>query len=97
MDRQSSGPLRNIPVAGRDYEEGEEHRRWIGYRLFRGGEGRKTLALLGWRLESRALGYGIAHGVGRTMDALSEYPDVALGCAGVSGTTSSMAYNGCFQ
>jgi hypothetical protein len=68
-----------------------------GYRLFRGGEGRKTHALLGLRLESRALGYGIAHGVGRTMDALSEYPDVALGCAGVSGTTSRMAYNGCSQ
>ena len=61
------------------------------------GKSRKTSALLAWRLESGALGYWIAHGVGRTMDALSEYPDVALGCAGVSGTTSSMAYDGCSQ
>ena len=52
MDRQSSGPLTNIPVARRDYEGGEEYRRWIGYRLFRGGEARKTHALLGLRLES---------------------------------------------
>ena len=51
MDRQSSGPLTNIPVANRDYG-GEEHRRWIGYRWFRGGESRKTHALLGLRLES---------------------------------------------
>ena len=61
------------------------------------GKSRKTFALLALRLESGALGYRIAHGVGRTMDALSEYPDVALGCAGVSGTTSSWAYDGCSQ
>ena len=55
MDRQSSGPLTNIPVAGRDYEGREEHRRWSDVVLFRGGEGRKTLALQGLRLGP---GYG---------------------------------------
>ena len=107
-----------------------------GYRLFRGGEGRKTFALLGLRFESRAdivastetgrkiiiplgdrwvWGRG-AHGTGArprflsvrlrgwlevwlarwvldsprgwafARDSLSEFPDEALGCAGVSGT-----------
>ena len=35
----------------------------------------------GWRV-----GFWIAHGFGRTRDSLSEFPDVTLGCAGVSGT-----------
>ena len=61
------------------------------------GNSRKTFALLALRLESGALGYWIAHGFGRTMDALSEYPDVALGSAGVPGTTSSWACDGCSQ
>ena len=52
------------------------------------GKSRKTFAWLSLRLESGALGYRIAHGVGRTMDALSEYPDVVFSCAGISGDTS---------
>ena len=50
MDRQSSGPLTNIPVAGREYEEVGGTSSMDRFRLLRGGEGRKTLALLGLRL-----------------------------------------------
>ena len=35
-----------------------------------------------------SLGFRIAHRVGRSGEALSEYPGVALSCAGVSGATS---------
>ena len=58
-----------------------------GFRSYRGGEGRKTSALRVVRLESRALGYGIAHGVEHSLDALSEHPSVVLGCAEVSGVS----------
>ena len=68
-----------------------------GYRFVRGGEGRKTLALLGLRLASRAFGYWIAHGVGRTMEILGECLDVAFGCGGFSGTTSVWRTLGCSQ
>ena len=53
MDRQSSGPRTNIPVAGREYEEGGGTSSMDRFRLFRGGEGRKTLALLDCVWESR--------------------------------------------
>ena len=56
-----------------------------------GGHIAFSLSEITWWAEGSAgkLGFWIAHGVGRTMDSLSEFPDVALGCAGVSGTTSS--------
>ena len=48
-DRQSSGLLTNILVADREYEEGGGTSSRDRFRLFRGGKGQGTVALLGLR------------------------------------------------
>ena len=48
MDRQSSVLLTDIPVADREYEEGGGTSSMDRFRLFRGGEGQGTVALLGF-------------------------------------------------
>ena len=50
-DRQSSVLLTDIPVADREYEEGGGTSSMDRFRLFRGGEGQGTVALLGFTFE----------------------------------------------